>query len=290
MLQRRTLWPVGLVLAGWIVGAATDNGRVGTAVESGSTDGIRGDVVDTFLHLRILAAVLDTEAAEARPFPGPTAGLVPAASLRVHIDPRHRRFLGSARDAWGHALLYWSDGRHYMLLSLGSDGEPQFDYSGEIPFALIPRASTGTDPTNDLLVVNGVAWRGPASQTELLGRSMAELRSIGTAVETYSIDNNVYPGPVATIAPVQSIESDLVPTYIGALPRVDPWANDYLYWSDTTSYALVGLGSDGVPDHDYASWGRAEFQAFRPGETTVPGRDIVIVDGQFVQWPLPGLP
>ena len=251
---------------------------------SEETEAIRSDVRDSFLRMRVLAAVLDTEAADT-PFPGPTAGLVPAATLREHIEPRHRSHLGSARDDWGQPLLYWSDGRNYMLLSLGSDGEPQFDYSGEIPFAEIPRASTGANPTDDLIVVNGIGWRGPASQTELLVRAMGDLRSIGTASEEYAIDYNLYPGPVTPIAPVETIDSVLSPVYIQHMPRTDPWGNAYLFWSDATSYAIISLGSDGSSDHDYATWGRAEFRAFNPGQTAVPGRDLVFVDGQFVQWP-----
>jgi hypothetical protein len=235
--------------------------------------------------MRILAAVLDTEAAEAAPFPGSTPGLVRAAWLRDHLDPRHRRHVGSGRDAWGGAVLYWSDGRNYMLLSLGSDGEPQFDYSAAIPFMGIPRASTGSDSADDLLVVNGVAWRGPTSPTEMLVESMADIRTIGTALESYAIDYNVYPGPVSPIEPVESIESDLSPVYIRVLPKVDPWTAAYLFWSGGSSYAVVGLGSDGVADPDYAAWGGEEFQAFRPGPITSAGADIVFVDGQFVQWP-----
>lgn len=270
--------------------AATAGGAAG-ASNPANDEEIRSDVADTFLHMRILAAVLETEAAEAHPFPGPTEGLVPAASLRTHIGPRHQSHLGSALDAWGNPLLYWSDGRHYLLLSLGSDGEPQFDYSGAIPFAEVPRASTGTDPTNDLLVVNGFAWRGPASQTDLLVRVLGDLRSLGTSAEEHAIDYNFYPGPVAPIAPVERIETDLSPLYIRAMPKIDPWGNPYLYWSDTTSYALVSLGADGSPDHDYETWGKEQFQAFHPGVTAEPGRDIVFVDGDFVQFPfVPGVP
>jgi Type II secretion system (T2SS), protein G len=288
VLKLRSVWFRSYVLVASIVGIAADESvvRAGQPVEP---DDIRADVTDTFLRMRILAAVLDTEAAEALPFPGPTGGLVPAASLRVYIDPRHRRHLGSARDAWGNALLYWSDGRAYMLLSLGSDAMPQFDYSGEIPFEEIPRASTGPDPTNDLLVINGVAWRGPASQLEVLARSVADVRSIATAAESYGIDYNAYP-PLAPTAPVGSIENILSPVYIRALPKVDPWGNAYLYWSDATSYAVIGLASDGVPEYDYETWGRDEFQALPPGEAPAPGKDIVFVDGGFVQWPLPFLP
>jgi hypothetical protein len=114
------------------------------------------------------------------------------------------------RDAWNHPLLYWSNGRDYAILSLGSDGLPQFDYGGTPPYANIRTGWAGSDPTNDLLIVNAVAYRGPASQSELLRRAMGELRTMGTACESFAVDNNVYPGPVEPIDVVATIEPVLV--------------------------------------------------------------------------------
>lgn len=289
MLALRISWTSCCVLTAALVVSA-DDGRVPSTETRFAPDEVRATATDTFLRMRILAAVLDIGAAEGLPFPKPASGIVPAAWLRAHIDPRHRRHLGSGRDAWGHSIRYWSDGRNYMLLSLGSDEEPQFDYSHDVPFAQIPRGTTGPDPTSDLLVVNGLAWRGPASRTEMLVRSAGDVRSIGTAVESYGVDYNAYPGPIVPIAPVEAIERDLAPIYIRALPRVDPWENPYLFWSDATSYAIVGLGTDGAADHDYTAWGRKEFQAIRSEASPASGSDIVFVDGRLVRWPLAGFP
>jgi hypothetical protein len=189
------------------------------------------------------------------------------------------------RDAWNNPLLYWSDGRDYLILSLGSDRTMQFNYDGYPPYAGAPAGWAGSDPTNDLLIVDGVAYRGPASQTELLRRAMGEVRSLATAAESFAVDNNIYPGPVQPIDVVARIESVVAPFYIRSFPRIDPWGNPYLFWSDASHYALVSYGPDGVPDFPYATWGRAEFEAMQAGSTTRFGADLVFVNGEFVQWP-----
>jgi len=252
-----------------------------------TTDELRPEVLESFLRMRILAAVLDTQAVEAA-YPGPTEGLVPVSSLGNRLTARVRSHGGAVRDAWNNPLLYWSDGRNYLILSLGSDGMGQFDYSGVPPYANVRMGWAGSDPTNDLLIVNGSAYRGPASQTELLRRAMGELRSIGTAVEAFAVDNNIYPGPVTPIDLVTRIEPVVEPIYIRSLPTVDPWGNPFLFWSDTTFYVLVSYGADGVPDFPYASWGRAEFAAMHAGPTTRFGADLVFSNGDFVQWPAVG--
>jgi hypothetical protein len=253
-----------------------------------SPDGLRPEVLETFLRMRVLAAVLDTQAVEAA-YPGPTDGLVPVSSLGNRLTARARSHGGAVRDAWNNPLLYWSDGRDYLILSLGSDGMRQFDYSGAPPYANVRTGWAGSDPTNDLLIVDGVAYRGPASQSELLRRAMGELRTTGTACESFAVDNNVYPGPVEPIDVVATIEPVLVQgAYLRVLQKVDPWGNPYLFWSDRTHYTLVSYGPDGIPDFPYATWGRTEFEAMHAGPTTRFGADLVFVNGGFVQWPTVG--
>ena len=254
-----------------------------------SGDGLRPEVLETFLRMRVLAAVLDTQAVEA-PYPGPTDGLVPVSSLANRLTAGARSHGGAVRDAWNNPLLYWSNGRDYLILSLGSDGMRQFDYTAAPPYANVRTGWAGSDPTNDLLIVDGVAYRGPASQSELLRRAMGELRTIGTACESFAVDNNVYPGPVEPMDVVATIEPVLVQVgrYLRVLQRVDPWGNPFLFWSDTTHYVLVSYGPDGIPDFPYATWGRTEFEAMLAGPTTRFGADLVFANGEFVQWPKTG--
>ncbi len=135
------------------------------------------------------------------------------------------------------------------------------------------------------MIIDGAAYRGPASQRDLLRRAMADMRSAGTASESFAVDNNFYPGPVAPIDVIDRIAKDIEPIYIKHLPRVDPWGHPYRVWSDTRGYALVSYGPEGQADYPYASWRSTEFGALHTGPTVRTEQDIVFVNGQFVQWP-----
>lgn len=106
-------------------------------------------------------------------------------------------------------------------------------------------------------------------------RTMADIRSLGTAVESYALDTSHYPrnyGP----GPVEGgVEADLEPYFIVASPLKDGWYNPMLYTSDArgTLYTMTSLGSDGVPDSGTG------------GPTGDFDCDIEFSNGQFVQWP-----
>ena len=104
-------------------------------------------------------------------------------------------------------------------------------------------------------------------------RAISDIRTIATAVESYSIDNNFY-----TIQPsrasVARIARYFEPTYIKVVPRVDPWGTEYDYRSDHggTLYQIRSLGSD-----------RSESGS--SGPTTSFADDIILERGSFVAWP-----
>lgn len=266
--------------------APPDVERFRAEQESQSAAGMRPEVLETFLRMRVVAAVVDTKAV-AGPIPGPTQGFVPMSWLRQRM-PAQRRAWIVTRDAWGHSLRYWSDGTSYVILSLGSGGRPQFDYGVDPPLLDVPRGWAGSDPTDDLVILDGFAHRGPISMSESLRRAMSDMRATGTACESFAVDWNVYPGPVQPIGIVEQVESELEPIYIRVLPKIDPWGNPFLFWSDTRGYAIVSYGADGLPDFPYSSWGRAELEALHTGATSGPTRDIVFFQGEFLQWPIVG--
>src|SRR5213594_4318570 len=53
-------------------------------------------------------------------------------------------------------------------------------------------------------------------------RTMADMRSIGTSCEEYSIDNNFYPVQTSQ-GDVSAIASTLTPAYIKVVPSTDGW-------------------------------------------------------------------
>ena len=104
-------------------------------------------------------------------------------------------------------------------------------------------------------------------------RTMADMRSVGTACEEYSIDNNFYPIQT-TQAVITGISTSLEPTYIKLTPTVDGWNRDLQYGSLTggLAYTIRSLGKDGTKN------GQA-------GPTNDFDCDIIFQDGQFTSWP-----
>jgi type II secretion system protein G len=104
-------------------------------------------------------------------------------------------------------------------------------------------------------------------------RTMADMRSIGTALETYQIDYNKYP---------QTGEANLAylqPTYIRRVPTLDGWGNliKYVATSAQQDYSLGSGGRD-------ASDPTTSFTS-AAGTTTSFDADIVFFDGQFTIYP-----
>ena len=100
-------------------------------------------------------------------------------------------------------------------------------------------------------------------------RSMADLRSIGTAIESYSIDNRHYP----IAQSIGELKSQIEPLYIRTAPAVDGWENPIQVESTPTRYRVRSLGKDGLPDQCGG------------GATELFTADICFEDGQFTQYP-----
>src|SRR5215470_13763774 len=72
-------------------------------------------------------------------------------------------------------------------------------------------------------------------------RTMSDMRALATAVESYAVDNNVYPiascvGGLYTTAGTQVDTSSfqlLTPTYIAQPPKQDGWGHFIKYGKDT---------------------------------------------------------
>lgn len=108
-------------------------------------------------------------------------------------------------------------------------------------------------------------------------RTMADIRSIATAIEAYTVDNNFYPRVNTGRVRVQ-LEHYLEPTYIRRIPATDGWGTT-IFWigatTDGNSYTLWSSGRD--RNTDFGTW--------FGGPRTDFNDDIVYSDGSFVQWP-----
>ena len=100
-------------------------------------------------------------------------------------------------------------------------------------------------------------------------RTMADMRSIGTAVESYAVDNNVY--PIATTAAV--LKTLVEPVYIKTMPTVDGWNNTFQVAAATTQYTIYSTGKDG------------SGSTCTTATTSLFNDEICFINGQFLRYP-----
>jgi general secretion pathway protein G len=103
-------------------------------------------------------------------------------------------------------------------------------------------------------------------------RTIGDIRAVALAVNAYATDWPYVPRLSGAIA------ADLVPllspTYTKTLPVEDGWRQPLRYDGEGLDYTLLSYGSDGTAD------------GVDPvGPTTHFNADIVLYNGQFIQWP-----
>lgn len=102
-------------------------------------------------------------------------------------------------------------------------------------------------------------------------RTIADIRSIGTAVESYAVDTNLYP----MAADLSALQGVLVPVYIRSLPLQDGWKNSLVFEPrGEAGYEIRSFGKDGTRDPQLTG-----------GPTTSFNADIVLENGEFIQYP-----
>ena len=110
-------------------------------------------------------------------------------------------------------------------------------------------------------------------------RSMADMRSLGTAIESYSVDVNFYPiqSSMATISSITAATMGIEPIYIKLAPTKDGWGGLYYYGSDAG-----GSGSD-YTVVTYAKDKKASSAS--KGATSDFDCDIIFQNGTFTAYP-----
>jgi hypothetical protein len=125
-------------------------------------------------------------------------------------------------------------------------------------------------------------------------RTMSDIRSIGSAVESYALDHDqVYPA-----GDYASLQALLVPVYMKTIPEKDIWGHAYAYAAapDGSSYRVVSGGSDGNFEWDSRTVAAATKDASED-EDGVAIRyrdrledDFIYENGQFLQLPKQAMP
>ena len=76
-------------------------------------------------------------------------------------------------------------------------------------------------------------------------RTMADMRTIGTAIESYAVDNNFYPQGLVD-ATAATISTHVTPIYIRTVPTTDGWSNVWDIDTDTlgSEYTITSVAKD----------------------------------------------
>lgn len=100
-------------------------------------------------------------------------------------------------------------------------------------------------------------------------RTMSDLRTIGSAVEAYAVDNTNYPS--ATTLP--AIKAVVDPIFFNNMPLVDGWAHAMQADSSVSTYTLFSPGKDGTGS------------TCSPGTTSTFNDEICFSNGRFLRYP-----
>lgn len=115
-------------------------------------------------------------------------------------------------------------------------------------------------------------------------RAMAEVRTIATAAQSYATDSQIFPVATTTLANITttgSVNADLTPDYVKALPNPDPWNMAYWYASTSagTDFAAASSGKNFTLE---STSGFTTVINGTPTSTNCFENDIVWVDDTFI--------
>jgi len=103
-------------------------------------------------------------------------------------------------------------------------------------------------------------------------RTMSDLRSIGTAVESYQVDNGYIPLSASNTVNL-SIRTLMEPTFIKVVPLTDAWKSNFHWNVLADEYSIVSYGKNTASN------------AVQGGATTFFNQDIYFSNGGFSQYP-----
>jgi general secretion pathway protein G len=107
-------------------------------------------------------------------------------------------------------------------------------------------------------------------------RTLADMRTLGTALEAYAVDNDTYPPGITSVEELQPL---LCPDYLASLPLSDGWNQPFIFTSDAEGlgYEIISYGRDLAPGPDDGGYveGFTDFDY-----------DMIYQNGHFVQYPL----
>jgi len=147
---------------------------------------------------------------------------------------------------------------------------------------VLPHLGIGTDEKSASMIYEA----GEAAEREIQKedaakhpwkKTMQDLRSLATAVESRATDENEYPKVGFDL-----LEPLITPTYIRDMPKVDSWGTAFFYVSDGQHYRFVSAGAD--RRFEWSSR-HLDLTNTEPKFADDADADIIFQDGNFLQSP-----
>jgi len=121
-------------------------------------------------------------------------------------------------------------------------------------------------------------FENEADIQDKFGMTIRDMKSLGTALEVYTLDNDIVP----QVEKLEDLNAPFfVPFYIKEVPLKDAWGNNYLFvhgligTSSQDTYSIASSGSDG------------RFEGFNQTGiyTDLNYKDIIFSNGKFIYSP-----
>ena len=101
-------------------------------------------------------------------------------------------------------------------------------------------------------------------------RTLVDMRAIAAAIESFAADHDDY----LDAEDIGELRRALEPDYLRSFPSKDAWGHPFLFERfEDGGYRIRSYGKDGLPDDSPG------------GPTDAADADIILEDGEFVQWP-----
>ena len=116
-----------------------------------------------------------------------------------------------------------------------------------------------------------------AKQRAMQKRTIADIRTLAVAAESYATDNNEYPKSVDALAP----------KYIATIPRLDGWGHaiEYECLPDETGKCTGYVIGSPAKDGRFESGSLRDALAEKRGATSNFDCDIIYSNGSFIEYP-----
>ena len=110
-------------------------------------------------------------------------------------------------------------------------------------------------------------------------RTMADIRTIGTAAEAYAVDWSFYPNTNNADVNISTWSPLISPIYVKKCPAADGWREPFLVKSESRFYTVASAGRDKVFE------AALDASAYVRPPTSDMDCDIIYSQGTFISYP-----